>query len=94
MINDQPLGSDNLFCVCQSLYDSLGHLANTQMHRMTIENLILDGPVQILFSENKKYQTLLSEVKVFARQNDRTIVAKQALTALSILPRKRCGKVN
>ena len=28
-------------------------MSNTHEHRMTIENLILDGTVQILFSENK-----------------------------------------
>ena len=40
-------------CLWQSLNNSSGHLSNTIMQRMTIENLILDGRVQILFSENK-----------------------------------------
>ena len=40
-------------CLLQSLYNSSGHLSNTQRHRMTIENLNLDGQVHTLFSENK-----------------------------------------
>ena len=47
-------------CLWQVLYNSAGHLSNTQKHRMTIENLILEGQVQTLFSENK---TLLTGVK-------------------------------
>ena len=37
----------------QSLNKTPGHLSNTQRQRMTIENLILDGQVHTLFSENK-----------------------------------------
>ena len=40
-------------CLWQSLNNSSGHLSNTQRYRMTIENLILDGQVHTLFSENK-----------------------------------------
>ena len=40
-------------CLWQSLNDSPGHLSNTQRQRMTIENLILNGQVHTLFSENK-----------------------------------------
>ena len=40
--------------VCDNLSkNSSGHLSNTQRHRMTIENLIFDGQVDTLFSENK-----------------------------------------
>ena len=44
-------------CLLQSLNNSSGHLSNTQRHRMTIENLILDGQVHTLFSENKTMST-------------------------------------
>ena len=37
-------------------------MSNTHEHRTTIENLILDGTVQTLFSENKT-KTPFSEVK-------------------------------
>ena len=40
-------------CLWQSLNNSSGYLSNTQRHRMTIENLILDSQVHPLFSENK-----------------------------------------
>ena len=46
------------FCLRQSLNNSSGHLSNTQSHRMTIENLILDGQVHPLFSENKAMSKL------------------------------------
>ena len=39
-------------CLWQSINDSSEHLSNTQRHRMTIENLILEGQVHTLFSEN------------------------------------------
>ena len=42
----------------QSLNNSSGHLSNTQRYRMTIENLILDGQVNPLFSENKTMSKL------------------------------------
>ena len=42
----------------QCLNDSLGHLSNPQWHRITIENLFLDGQVHILFSENKSMSKL------------------------------------
>ena len=45
-------------CLWQSLNNSSGHLSNTQRHRMTIENLILDGQVHPLFSENKTQSKL------------------------------------
>ena len=45
-------------CLWQSLNDSSGHLSNTQRHRMTIENLFLDGQVHTLFSENKTMSKL------------------------------------
>ena len=38
-----------------------GHLSNTQRQRMTIENLILDGQVHTLFSENKAMSKLLCQ---------------------------------
>ena len=40
-------------CLWQSLNNSSGHLSNTQRHRMTIENRILDGQVHTLCPENK-----------------------------------------
>ena len=40
-------------CLWQSLNNSSGHLSYTQRHRMMIENLIIDGQVHTLFSENK-----------------------------------------
>ena len=40
-------------CLWQSLNNSSGNLSNTQRHRMTIENLILDSQVHPLLSENK-----------------------------------------
>ena len=48
------------FCVrlWQSLNNSPGHLSYTQTQRMTIENLILDGQVHTLFSENKTMSKL------------------------------------
>ena len=45
-------------CLWQSLNNSLGNLSNTQKHRMTNENLILDGQVRTLFSENKTMSKL------------------------------------
>ena len=45
-------------CTWQSLNDSSGHLSNTRRHRITIENLILDGQEHILFSENKTMSQL------------------------------------
>ena len=45
-------------CLWQFLSDSSGHLPNTQRHRMTIENLILDGQVHKLFSDNKTMSKL------------------------------------
>ena len=45
-------------CLWQSLNNSSGHLSNTQRHRMTIENLFLDGQVHPLFSENKTMSKL------------------------------------
>ena len=39
-------------CLWLSLNNLREHLSNTQSHRMTIENLILDGQVHALFSEN------------------------------------------
>ena len=53
--NGQTMGSDNWFGIClwQSLNNLSGHLSNTQRHWMTIENLILDGQVHPMFSENK-----------------------------------------
>ena len=58
--NGQTMDSDNWFwrCLWQSLNDSSGHLSNTQRHRMTIENLILDGQVHTLFSGNKTMSKL------------------------------------
>ena len=40
-------------CLRPSLNNLPGHLSNTQRQRMTIENLILNGQVRTLFSENK-----------------------------------------
>ena len=45
-------------CLCQSLNNLPGHLSNTQRQRMTIENLILNGQVHTLFSENKTMSKL------------------------------------
>ena len=45
-------------CLWQSLNNSSGHLSNTKMQRMTIENLILDGRLHTLFSENKTMSKL------------------------------------
>ena len=45
-------------CLWQILNNSLGHLSNTQRQRMTIENLILNGQVHTLFSENKTVSKL------------------------------------
>ena len=45
-------------CLWQSLNNSTAHLSNTQRHRMTMENLILDGQVRTLFSENKTMSRL------------------------------------
>ena len=45
-------------CLWQSLYNSSGHLSNTERHRITIENLILDGQIYTLFSENKTMSEL------------------------------------
>ena len=45
-------------CLWQSLNNSSGHLSNTQRHRMTIKNLILDGQVHPLFSEDKTLSKL------------------------------------
>ena len=45
-------------CLWLSLNNSSRHLSNTQRHRMTIENLIFDGQVHPLFSENKTLSKL------------------------------------
>ena len=45
-------------CLWQSWNNSPGHLSNTQRQRMTIENLILNGQVHTLFSENKTMSKL------------------------------------
>ena len=45
-------------CLWQSLNILPGHLSNTQRQRMTIENLILNGQVHTLFSENKTMSKL------------------------------------
>ena len=45
-------------CRWQSLKNLSGHLSYTKRHRMTIENLILDGQVHTLFSENKTMSKL------------------------------------
>ena len=45
-------------CLWQSLNNSSGHLSYTQRHRMTIENLFLDGQVHTLFSENQTMSKL------------------------------------
>ena len=45
-------------CLWQSLNNSSGLFSNTQRHRMTIENLNLDGKVHTLFSENKTMSKL------------------------------------
>ena len=45
-------------CLRQSLNNSPGHLSNTQRQRMTIENLILNGQVHTLFSENNTMSKL------------------------------------
>ena len=50
-------------CLWQSLNNSSGHHSNTQRHRMAIENLILDGQVHALFSENKTKQSQNSIVR-------------------------------
>ena len=62
--NGQTMDSENGFGVClwQSLNDSTGHLSNTQWHRMMIENLILDGQVHTLFSENKTMSKLHCQI--------------------------------
>ena len=44
-------------CLWQSLNNSSGYLSNTQRHRMTIENLILDGQVYThCFQKTKQCQ--------------------------------------
>ena len=45
-------------CLWQSLNDSSGHLSNTQRHKWWLKNLILDGQVHTLFSENKTMSKL------------------------------------
>ena len=45
-------------CLCHSLNNSPWDLSNTQTQRMTIENLILNGQVHTLFSENKTMSKL------------------------------------
>ena len=73
------------------MYNSSGHLSNTQKHRMTIENLILDGPVQTLFSENKTipklyfqlgYKTFLyilfQDIVVMAQALEKVFLSKVA----------------
>ena len=59
--------------LCQSLNDSLGHLSNTQRHRMTIENLFLDGQVHTFFQKTINVKTLLSEIKMLASQYIETV---------------------
>ena len=64
-----PFGCDVMACLWiqatgfgvslwQSLNDSSGHLSNTQRHRITIKNLLIDGQVHTLFSENKSMSKL------------------------------------
>ena len=55
-----------------SLYSSLGHLCNTQQYRMTIEKLILEGPIQTMFPEDNTETPLLG-VKLFASQYNETV---------------------
>ena len=45
-------------CLWQCLNDSSGLLSYTKRHRITIENLFLDGSVHILFAENKSMSKL------------------------------------
>ena len=45
-------------CLWQFLNNSPWHLSNTQRQRMTIENLIPNGQVHTLFSENKTMSKL------------------------------------
>ena len=45
-------------CLWQSLKKTSGHLSNTQRQRMAIKNMILDGQVHPLFSENKTMSKL------------------------------------
>ena len=58
--NGQTMDSDNWFWRLSMTFlnDSSGHLSNTQRHIITIENLILDGQVHTLFSENKTISKL------------------------------------
>ena len=49
-------------CLWQSLNNSPGHLSNTQRQWMTIENLILNGQVHTLFSENKTMSKLHCQI--------------------------------
>ena len=58
--NSMTMGSDNWFWhLSVTVYKkSPGHLSNAQRHRMPIENLILDGQVRTLFSENKTMSKL------------------------------------
>ena len=62
-------------CLWQSLNDSSGHLSNTQRHRMTIENLILDDKYihVYCFQKTKQCQTPLSEMKMLASQYIETV---------------------
>ena len=54
------MGSDSLFWrLPVTIIVQCVRLSNTQKHRISIENLIIDGPVQTMFSKNKT----LSEVK-------------------------------
>ena len=58
-------------CLWQSLYNLSGHLPNTQRHRMTIKNLIIDGQVNtfiFVFRKQNNVKTPLSEMKLFASQ--------------------------
>ena len=54
------------------------------MHRMMIENLILDGLVQTLLSENG-VKIPLSEMKMFASQNIRNCLKKSFACKLNCL---------
>ena len=58
--NDQTMGSEIWFCrLSVTIFvQFVGTFSNTQRYRMTIENLILDGQVHTLFSENETMSKL------------------------------------
>ena len=60
------MGSDNwLRRLSVTIFKQLlGHLSNTQRHRMTIENLILDGQVHTLFMKTKQCQNSIVRDKI------------------------------